>query len=159
MRLTRWFTSVQRTPEFNVFVFAFLLNLPWELWQIPFFRGMADQPHWIGVKACTLATAGDSVIALAAFWVAAVVAGIRRWILEPRKSEIVIFMGTGIVATIFMEALATVALDRWAYSGNMPRLPILGTGLLPLLQWMTIPLLVIWFVRRQIGSHSRGGHS
>jgi hypothetical protein len=32
----------------------------------------------------------------------------------------------------------------------MPRLPVIGTGLLPLLQWLVIPPLVLWFVRRQI---------
>lgn len=57
------------TPEFNIPVFSFLLNLAWEYWQVPFFRGMADQPHWLGVKACSLATLGDAGIALAAFWV------------------------------------------------------------------------------------------
>ena len=63
-----------KTPEFNVVVFSFLLNLAWEYWRVPFFRGMADQPHWEGVKACTLATLGDAGIALAAFWVTAIFA-------------------------------------------------------------------------------------
>ena len=30
----------------------------------------------------------------------------------------------------------------------MPRLPILGTGLMPMIQWLVIPPLVLWFVRR-----------
>jgi hypothetical protein len=41
--------------------------------------------------------------------------------------------------------------NRWDYSDAMPRLPVMGTGLLPLLQWLAVPLLVLWFVRRQIG--------
>ena len=60
------------TPEFNIALFAFLLNLPWEFWQVPFFAGM-------------------------------------------------------------------------------PRLPLLGTGMLPVLQWIVIPPLVLWFVKRQVG--------
>jgi len=40
--------------------------------------------------------------------------------------------------------------SRWAYSEAMPHLPVLGTGLLPLLQWLVIPPLVLWFIRRQI---------
>ena len=39
---------------------------------------------------------------------------------------------------------------RWEYAEAMPRLPLLGTGLAPLLQWLLIPPLVIWLVRRQI---------
>jgi hypothetical protein len=153
-----------RTPEFNVMIFSFLLNLAWEVWQVPFFRGMADQPHWLGVKACTQATFSDAGIALAAFWVTAVYAKARSWISQPNRMQIAIFLGVGIVATIIFEALATGALERWAYTDAMPRLPILGTGLLPVIQWLVIPPLVLWFVRRQSGaplpirSSSDSGH-
>ena len=117
---------------------------------MPFFREMADQPHWEGVKACTLATLGDAGIALAAFWVTAIFAKDRRWVLRPNSLDIAIFLGVGVVVTIVFEALATGMFQRWAYSDAMPRLPVIGTGLLPLLQWLVIPLLVLWFVRRQI---------
>ncbi len=139
-----------RIPEFNVLIFSFLLNLAWEVWQVPFFRGMADQPHWLGVKACTQATFGDAGIALAAFWVTAMVARTRNWILRPKRWDIAVFLSVGIVVTIVFEALATGMFQRWAYANTMPRLPLLGTGLLPLLQWLALPPLVLWFVRRQI---------
>ena len=148
--------ALLRTPEFNVIIFSFLLNLAWELWQVPFFRGMADQPHWLGVKACTLATIGDAGIALAAFWVAAFFARSRSWISQPRRSDIAIFIGVGLGATIILETLAIWVLERWGYSDAMPRLPILGTGLLPVIQWLAIPPLVLWFVRRQIGAPASG---
>ncbi len=154
MRLTRWISKLPDTPEFGVLVFSFLLNLVWEVWQVPFFRGMADQPHWSGVKACTLATLGDSGIALSAFWVTAIYARTRGWILEPHKLDFAIFVGVGVVATILLETLATDVLDRWAYGDNMPRLPFLGTGLLPVIQWLAIPPLVLWLVHRQIGTRS-----
>jgi hypothetical protein len=148
--------ALLKSPEFNVVVFSFLLNLVWEVWQVPFFRGMADQPHWSGVKACTQATFGDAGIALAAFWVAAFFARTRRWIMQPSSLDIAIFIGVGLLAAIVFEALATGVLGRWAYNDAMPRLPILGTGLLPLLQWLTLPPLVLWFVRRQIGAPVSG---
>jgi hypothetical protein len=144
--------AIFRTPELNVVIFSFLLNLPWELWQVPFFRGMADQPHWLGVKACTQATFGDAGIALVAFWVTAFFARTRSWISQPRRSDIVTFIGVGLVATIVFESLAIGVLERWAYSDSMPRLSILGIGLLPLLQWLLLPPLVLWFVRRQSGA-------
>jgi len=150
LRLARWFANLPRTPEFNVLVFSFLLNLAWEYWQVPFFRGMADQPHWLGVKACTQATFGDAGISLAAFWITALLARSRIWILQPNRRDIAVFLGVGIAATIIFEALATVVLGLWAYDDAMPRLPLLGTGLLPLLQWLALPPLVLWFVRRQI---------
>lgn len=148
--------ALHRTPEFNVLIFSFLLHLAWEYWQVPFFRGMADQPHWVGVKACTLATLGDAGIALSAFWATAIVAKNRSWIVWPNRRDIAIFLGVGVLVTILFEALATGLLQRWAYSDTMPRVPVIGTGLLPLLQWLVIPLIVIWFVRRQISPAYRG---
>ena len=137
-------------------IYSFLLNLAWELWQIPFFRGMADLPHWLGVKACTQATFGDVAIALAAFWITAIFARSRSWILRPSRLDIAIYIGVGLAATTILESLAIGVLGRWAYSEAMPRLPIVGTGLLPLLQWLVIPPLVLWFVRRQIGAPALG---
>jgi hypothetical protein len=115
---------------------------------------MADLPHWLGVKACTQATIGDSGIALVAFWVTAMLARKRDWILQPRKPDIAIFITAGIVATIVLEDLATGVLARWVYDNTMPRLPVLGIGLLPLMQWLVVPPLVLWFTRRQIGKRS-----
>ena len=155
-RLSRRVANLPGTPEFNVLVFSALLNLAWEFWQVPFFRGIADRPHWLGVKACTQATFGDAAMTLAAFWITAMFAGTRGWILRPRKRDIAMFIGLGLAATVILEALAVGALGRWAYAGAMPRLPILGTGLLPLLQWLILPLVVLWFVRRQIGVRDSG---
>ena len=70
--------------------------------------------------------------------------------MRPNRLDIAIFLGFGAVVTILFEALATGMFQRRAYSDAMPRLPIIGTGLLPLLQWLAIPPLVLWFVRRQI---------
>ena len=151
MRLGRWISNFPGTPEFNILVFSFLINLPWELWQVTFYQGIAEQPHGAGVKVCTQATFGDAGIALAAFWVTAFFAGTRSWIKQSSKLDIAIYIGIGLAATIVFEALATGVLGRWAYNDAMPRLPILGTGLLPLLQWLTLPPLALWFVRRQTG--------
>jgi len=151
LRPIRWFAGLPSTPEFNVLVFSFLLNLAWEVWQGPFFRGMADQPHWLGVKACTQATFGDAGISLAAFWFTAFFARTRSWIMRPSRLDIAMFLGVGVVVTILFEAMAIGVLGRWAHCDAMPRLPIMGTGLLPMIQWLAIPPLVLWFVRRQTG--------
>ena len=139
-----------QSPEFNLGVLAFLLNLVWEFWQIPFFVGMAEQPHWLGVRICTQSTLGDVAILLAAFWITAIAARTRQWILLPRRQDLAIFLGIGIIATALFESVATGPAGRWAYTTTMPRLPLIGTGLLPLLQWLVIPPLVLWFARRQI---------
>ncbi|WP_018865248.1 hypothetical protein [Thioalkalivibrio sp. ARh3] len=137
-------------PEFNVAVFAFLLNYPWEFLQVPFFDDMPTMPHWEAVVFCTRATLGDVLIALAAFWGVAALTRNRSWILQPTLRTVLLFVAIGVVITIGLEWHATAIDDRWQYADTMPTLPILGTGLLPLIQWVILPLLLIWFVRRQV---------
>jgi len=143
-------SGVVGLPELNVAIFSFLLNFVWEMWQIPFFAAASSDPHWIGVAACTQATLGDVAISLVAFWCVAAVARSRRWIMTPSSSQVVGFVAVGVVITIILEALATGPLERWSYAPSMPTLPVLGTGLLPLFQWILLPPLMIWFVRRQL---------
>lgn len=137
-------------PELNVAIFSFLLNFIWEMWQIPFFVDIPSGTHWAGVVACTQATFGDAAISIVAFWCVAALARSRRWIYKPSSLQIGSFIMVGVVITIVFEAIATVFLDRWSYSSSMPTIPILGTGLFPLLQWIFLPPLTIWFVRRQL---------
>lgn len=137
-------------PEFNVAVFAFLLNLPWEFAQVPLFADMPSAGHWRAIQVCGRATLGDVVIALTAFWVVAASARARRWILAPTPRQVAGFVAVGVLITIVMEWLATQVVGRWAYAEAMPVVPVLGVGLSPLLQWIVLPLLVVWFVRRQL---------
>lgn len=141
---------VLELPELNVVIFAFLLNFVWEFWQVPFYRDMASAPHWPTTKFCSLASAGDAAIALVSFWIVAAVAHTRAWVQEPSAMQVAVFVMVGIVVTVIVEWLATEVLGWWAYAEQMPMLPLLGTGLLPLLQWMILPPLVVWFVQHQI---------
>ncbi len=136
-------------PEVNVAIFSFLLNFLWEFWQVPFFQEMANKTHWTGIKICTQAAFGDALIATVSFWAVAIVVQSRRWIFRPSWREVAGFVSIGVIITIVLEGLATGALDRWAYVEAMPTLPVLGTGLFPLLQWIFVPPLVVWFVRRR----------
>ena len=143
-------SGILSLPELNVAIFSLLLNFVWEMWQIPFFAATSSDSHWAGVVACTQATFGDVVISLVAFWFVAAFARSRLWILDSRPSQVVGFVAVGVVITIILEALATGPLERWNYTSSMPTLPVLGTGLLPLIQWVVLPLLTIWFVQRQL---------
>jgi hypothetical protein len=137
-------------PETNVLIFALLLNFVWEFAQVPLFASMSTADHWAAIAVCARATLGDALIALIAFWAAAITGGSRRWILEPRRSQLITYLAVGIAITIVMEWLATRVLDRWAYAPSMPIIPLLGVGLSPIIQWLIVPLLLVWFVRRQL---------
>ncbi|AFZ38378.1 hypothetical protein Sta7437_4955 (plasmid) [Stanieria cyanosphaera PCC 7437] len=142
-------------PELNVAIFSFLLNFLWEMQQMPFFKVSPEFTCTDVVNNCTLATVGDVGISLAAFGTVAVLSKSRRWILQPNWWQVSIFILVGIVITIIFEALATGILNRWQYEDIMPTLPFLGTGLSPVLQWLIIPPLIVWFVSRQLSSTKR----
>lgn len=143
--------SILDTPEFNIVIFALLLNFPWEVLQAPLFDGMAKAPHWSATKACGLATIGDGLIALVAYCLVAASVRDRRWILRPGARQVVGFVVVGLMITVVGERLAIGPLDRWAYAPAMPIIPFVGVGGAPILQWLALPPLEIWFVRRQLG--------
>lgn len=144
--MSRWW----RGPEVNIALFSFLLHLVWELVQVPFFAGMPSSQHWVAIRICARATAGDAVIAVVIFWAVAAIARSRSWILAPTRGQVSGFVGTGLLVTIVVEWLSTQVLGRWAYGSVMPVVPVLRIGVLPILQWIVIPPVVLWMVRRQM---------
>lgn len=141
-----------KLPEFSIIVFSFLLHFVWEFWQAPTYTGMIELNHWDGIKLCTSATFGDVGFAMTAFWLTSLLAKNRLWFLKPSTSQMLLFIGVGIALTVGFEYYYTNISLRWTYSELMPLIPPFGTGLSPLLQWLIIPVLVLWFTKRQISS-------
>ena len=143
--------ALTELPEFNVLLFALLLNYPWEFIQAPLFEGMAERPHWAAVKACTQAALGDSLIMLMAYWGVAAQRRGRAWIAAPGWRDVLLFSSIGVAITVVIEWLALKGgwLSSWTYSSLMPIIPGLGVGLVPVLQWVVLPPLVVALVARQ----------
>lgn len=137
-------------PELNVALFSFVFHFVWELLQVPTYAGMAQLDHWTGVLVCTQASLGDVGFALIAFWITAGIARSRRWIVKPTLYQVLIFVGIGVALTIGFESFYTRVTFRWTYSELMPIVPPFGVGLSPLVQWIVVPLLVLFVVGRQI---------
>ncbi len=137
-------------PELNIAFFSFAFHFIWEFIQVPTYAGMAELDHWQGVLVCTQATFGDVGIALVAFWTTSISVRARQWIRALELKPLGIYVLTGIAITIALEYIYTQITHRWTYSDLMPLVPPLGTGLSPLLQWVIVPLLVVFVVRRQI---------
>lgn len=143
-------TEAQGRPEANVAAFAFLLNFPWEAWHIQLYRSLETLSYREAVTFVTVASVGDAALAVIAFWAVAAATRSRIWILEPTPKRIAGFVGVGLGITIAWEWLATRVLDWWQYADTMPILPLLGTGVSPVLQWVLLPPLVVWLVRRHL---------
>lgn len=144
-------------PEINVALFAFLLNFVWEFGQVPFYRDLPSQGHWASIKLCGRATLGDAVIAVVAFWVVAALVASRWWITAPSAVHVACFVGVGLAISTALEWMAIHVQARWAYGTSMPMVPVLRVGLAPVLQWVIVPPLVVWFVKRQLaGTREKG---
>lgn len=128
-----------------IFTIAFLLHFVWEMWQIPFYLEMADAKHSDVVGLCTRATVGDAVMATIAYIMGALIARRADWLLVPKAGPLFMYFATGLVLTMILEYRATEIADRWQYSELMPRLPFLNTGLIPLLQWVLLPMGTLFF--------------
>ncbi len=66
------------------------------------------------------------------------------------SSGVVAFLAIGLGITIVFELLATGPLNRWEYGELMPMVPIIRVGASPVAQWVILPLLQLWLVKRQI---------
>lgn len=135
-------------PEVDLLLLSFLGHFAWEILQAPLFASLKETDHFVGIAICLKATFGDLAIALAAFWCAAFAGQSRNWVANMGNTSTAVFFAVGLVATIALEYLNTELTGRWAYDGAMPLLPILGTGLSPILQWVFVPMFVLWYMRR-----------
>lgn len=140
-------------PAFNIAIFALLLSLPWEFGQMWLYAGASDMSHLQGIQICTAATAGDAVLMLVAFGIVAAVTRSQDWVRAPKPSQIVGFIVIGLIVTIAVEIIATRTTGplSWRYTAAMPVTQWLNIGIAPLLMWVIVSLLVLWFVKRQIG--------
>lgn len=149
------------TPEMNVAMFALLLNFSWEILQASLYAGMVEAPRFQMAKGCLQATVGDMAIMLFAYEFVAIGVRSRRWILAASRWQPVLFVAVGVSITAAIEWLATRGrwVARWNYLPEMPLLPGTGIGLSPLVQWVVLPLLTIWFARRQLTRQRKDARS
>jgi hypothetical protein len=132
----------------------FALNFLWEMGQARFYSSMKGLPFWSATWLCTRAAAAD--VALIALWflITSLVARDTAWPLHPTLKAIATFLALCILTTAAIEHWA-IATRRWSYSDGMPM--IFGVGVLPLLQWVLIPLLSVLAYRRACRSIARSG--
>ena len=121
------------------------LNLVWEIGQLPFYTLWNDENWQQNGYAVAHCTAGDALIAIVCT-LAILAFTARRWPVSAESNVhfLVIFIVFGVTYTIFSEWLNTTIRISWSYSELMPVLPWLGTGVVPLLQWIAVPTLAFW---------------
>ena len=123
---------------FAVFSIAFLLNAIWEILQIPLYaEGVYSFSH---VLFCLLASVADAIMVLLIYFAFALVYKKPLWIQDLKPSRIILLILAGAIGAVLAET-RHLSIGTWSYAETMPVIPILNTGLSPVLQFMVLPFL------------------
>ncbi|WP_017326037.1 hypothetical protein [Synechococcus sp. PCC 7336] len=150
---TRWFERVLLLPEVNLFVFAFLVNFVYEVWQSPFFEFYDRSSLAAKIAAINHCTVGDGIIIVVCYWIASLLLRSRFWILQPGWRQVVLFASLGFAYTFVSEIYRVRIAHLYGLSGLV--VPGIGISWLPLLQWIVLPPLILYFVRWQLLGHAK----
>jgi len=124
---------------------AFALNILWERTHLPLYSGYeALGSGWLLIF---WASAGDVIYTV---FIALAIAAWKRnlnWMDSASGREYAAAGLLGFLVALFVEYKA-LYLHRWSYAIGMPIIPVMGVGLSPLLQMMTLVPLSIWITKR-----------
>jgi hypothetical protein len=127
-----------------IFVVAVLSNYPWELAQAPLYAGMESfRAMW---WHCFVASLGDGLLILGIFAVGWIVSGRHTWFVHPGVQGYGVMLTTGLVIGITIEWIAVYLLGRWVYTAQMPLVPGLAIGAVPVAQMLVLPPLLFRLV-------------
>lgn len=125
---------------------AVLLNSLWELAQLPLY-GLWNDPDPSRIVAylihCIL---GDVLIATVLFFLSSMVLRSFDWTMTQPWRGGVLVISLGLAYTVFSEWYNVYEVKSWSYAPQMPLIG--GIGLMPLLQWLVVPTLMIIAIRR-----------
>jgi hypothetical protein len=129
-----------------LFVISVVLNYIWETAQAPLFVSM-DSFRAIGWH-CFVASLGDGLLLWVIQGLGWATFGNLRWSSQPGLRQLVFILSTSLAISIVIEWFSVHVLHRWAYTDNMPRIPVLDVGLTPILQMLSLPPIIFFFTHK-----------
>lgn len=136
-------------------VFLAVASLAWEFGHLPLYTiwntGSLSELGFAALHC----TGGDILIALSTLTLALFLVGKPDWPLKRFRAVAALTIGFGLSYTVFSEWLNIEVREAWAYRDLMPVVPVIETGLSPLLQWLVIPLAAFWWAARPIAARRR----
>ena len=135
-------------PELLRFFLAVSVgNLMWEIAHVPLYT-LWVTGNWGEIAYAVFhCTGGDVLIAASSLAVAWVLFGRSGWPHRGYRRVAIAMIAVAVSYTVFSEWLNVEVRGSWAYRDLMPRLPWLGTGLTPLLQWIVVPVVAFCWAR------------
>lgn len=132
-------------------------NLAWKTIQLPLYTiWRTPRPTYLAISVLDGWT-GDLMIGAITMLLGIIAAG-RHWPFINGGRAMLVTLLCGVGYTMFSEWLNVDLRRSWAYSPAMPVLPIIGTGISPLLQWFIVPgiaLLVAYRPYRSVAQARR----
>jgi hypothetical protein len=120
-----------------------VLHLAWEIVQLPLYSIWSEpiSKRAFAVVHCTL---GDLMIAGLTLLTAFAMLGTSSWPRSGTRAVWLLLLILGVGYTVYSEWLNVSVRGSWSYADMMPVIPLLGTGLTPLLQWIVVPTAALW---------------
>ncbi len=117
---------------------AFLLNLVWEIVQMPLY--MNGSYSFSEITCCILASVADTLMVALIYLGVALIYKSPLWIEDIKWQQVVLVILIGGVGAVLAE-MRYLSTGIWTYSASMPIVPVANVGMSPLLQFMFLPLL------------------
>ena len=122
-------------------------NLVWEAAQFPLYTIWYEGSRGHQLLALIHGTVGDLFISATALMTSLAIFGDETWPKHTFWRVGIPMLVFGIGYTIYSEWINVEVRHTWAYSDLMPRVPPLGTGLSPLMEWIVVPVFALLMVR------------
>lgn len=153
--VSSWANCLLSAPETNIFLFAFLLNFVYEVWQAPYYEFYGAPSLADKIKDLTHCSFGDAVIILISALLVSLLARSRYWVLKPTRKLMLLFTSVGLVTTLVIETYR-VNVSK-VYGVPVLAVPGLGMSSLAVLQWIILPPLILAMARRHLVGWGMGG--
>ena len=140
--------QILAAPEINLFLFGFLLNFVYEVWQAPYYEFYSSPSLADKVRDLTHCSFGDGVIILVCSWVVSALVRSRNWVLHPTPKLTFLFTSIGLAITLVIETYR-VNISQ-VYGVPVLAVPILGISGLAVIQWIVLPPLILYLARHHI---------
>ncbi len=129
-----------------LFLIAVAINYVWEVSQAFLYQEMVS----LGVIwwHCFVAALGDGLILWLIHLCGWIVFQDFHWFAPIRLRCLGFMAATGLAIATAIEWIAVHQLNRWSYTDQMPMIPWLDIGLVPVLQMVLIPPTIFWLANR-----------
>lgn len=128
-----------------LFVVAVSFNYFWEVAQGFLYVGMDWEKLSTWVH-CLVASLGDGVLVWIIFAVGWFTFRRADWFVDPSGLHYSVMLIAGLSLGVVVEWIAVGLINRWAYTEQMPLIPGLAIGLVPVIQMIVLPPVIFFVV-------------